>query len=157
MVLPDGSAIDGQVFLKKRTPSTSSPSSSYTKLSYEWFILLQSARYHTLPVTGSRGVAWILRKGTVADPGLQEGIHDSSLFATNMVVQPMPGFGIDGFSGHTTYDGERAQVRLFHMQFTHTAVEVDCCRSTVEVGEFMLAYTGVDSKTVVAVPFAIRP
>ncbi len=56
-----------------------------------------------------------------------------------MVVQPVPGFGVDGFTDGTN-DSERAEVGFLDVFLAETTKETDGGRGGVEVGDLVLVY-----------------
>ena len=66
--------------------------------------------------------------------GLEESVDDSSLLASDVVIQPVPGLGIDWFA-NATNDAKCAQVSLLYVFLSQTTEETDGGRCSVEVSD----------------------
>lgn len=60
------------------------------------------------------------------------GIDNSALSFTRIIVEPMPGFGVDGFSDGSK-DTQGRQVVVLDVFFTHSSKESDCSWGSVEL------------------------
>lgn len=69
--------------------------------------------------------------------GLEERIDDSGLFASDVVVKPVPRFRIDGFA-NAGDDTEGAEVCILDVFLSETTEETNSSGCGVEVGEFVL-------------------
>lgn len=69
--------------------------------------------------------------------GLEERIDDGSLFASDVVVQPVPRFGIDGFA-NAADDTEGAEICILDVFLPETTEKTNSSGCGVEVGEFVL-------------------
>ena len=68
---------------------------------------------------------------------LPESVNDSTLLLPNVVVIPVPSFGVDGFTD-TTQHSEGAEIVAGDVVFTKTTEETDGGGSSVEVGDLVL-------------------
>ena len=68
---------------------------------------------------------------------LEESINDCDLLASNVVVQPVPGFGVDGLADGAE-DAEGAEVVVLDVVLAETAEETDGGGCGVELGELVL-------------------
>ena len=64
---------------------------------------------------------------------LPESVNDSTLLLPNVVVIPVPSFGVDGFTD-TTQHSESAEIVAGDVVFTKTTEETDGGGSGVDVG-----------------------
>lgn len=68
---------------------------------------------------------------------LEEGIDDGGLLATDVVVEAVPGLGVDGFTDITD-DAKGAEVSVLDVRFAEATEETDGSRRGVEVRELVL-------------------
>ena len=79
------------------------------------------------------------RKGGYDDRtglSLEESINDCDLLASNVVVQPVPGFGVDRLANGTDY-AEAAEVSVLDVLLAHATEETNGGGGGVEVSDLM--------------------
>ena len=67
---------------------------------------------------------------------LEESINDCDLLASNVVVQPVPGFGVDGFANGTDH-AEATEVGVLDVLLAHATEETNGGGGGVEVSDLM--------------------
>lgn len=67
---------------------------------------------------------------------LEESINDCNLLAPNMIVQPVPGFGVDGLANGTNH-AEAAEVGVLDVLLAHPTEETNGGGGSVEVSDLV--------------------
>ena len=68
-----------------------------------------------------------------------KGVHDGTLFPSNVIIVPMPSLGVDRLP-NTTQHAEGTEIVTFNVLRAHPAQQPNCRRSSVELGNLMLLH-----------------